>query len=74
MGGVVVAHEILVTAQRPNPFFPFFGFDLGNGHGLWTGNWPRACQFLVEPVLEISTFILHHLNLRTNQILDRLQL
>ena len=34
-----MAHEILVTAQRPK--FPFAFLDLT---GTWTGTWPRACQ------------------------------
>ena len=34
---MVVAHEILVTAQRPNSFFPIFGFDLGLDFGLGLG-------------------------------------
>ena len=31
VGYGVVAHEILVTAQRPNSSFPFFGIDFGVG-------------------------------------------
>ena len=41
MGGVVVAHVILVSALGPNPpIFSFFGgllFDLGEGLGLGLG-------------------------------------
>jgi len=33
-----VAHDILVTAQRPNSHFPL---DLT---GTGTGTWPGACQ------------------------------
>ena len=40
IGGVVVAHVILVSALGPNPFFSFFGgllSDLGQGLGLGLG-------------------------------------
>ena len=41
----MVAHEILVTAQRPNFSYFVFGFDsLDFGLGRWTGTWTRACQ------------------------------
>ena len=35
-GGVVVAHEILETAQSPKSSFPFWnwGWDFGLGHGI----------------------------------------
>ena len=39
MGGVVVAHKILETAQSPNSSFHFL-FDCGLGLGTWS----RACQ------------------------------
>ena len=42
-GGGVVAHKILVTSPEAKYlcylFWAFLGF------GLWTGTWPRACQF-----------------------------
>ena len=37
LGGVVVAHKILETAQSPNSYFAFL-FDLG------LRTWTRACQ------------------------------
>ena len=41
-GGVVVAHEILVTSPEAKFLFSLFGAFWG--FGLWTGPWPRACQ------------------------------
>ena len=52
-GMALVAHEILVTAQRPNSFFPFLDLTftlLGFGLGLGLG--------LVIVFLEVLTFSL----------------
>ena len=46
-GYMVVAHEILVTAQRPNSFFPIFGFDLGLDFGLGLNLRPWALKFCI---------------------------
>ena len=46
--GWVVAHEILVTAQRPNSPFPL---DLT---WTWTGTWPGACQYCLEYISSLS--------------------
>ena len=71
VGGWWVAHKILVTSQRPNsPFSPYLGLTFRDlGLGLWTGTWPRACQFqhmitmrihYTPSSLESDTMILLH--------------
>ena len=40
----MVAHKILVTSPEAKFLFSLFGaFRV---FGLWTGPWPRACQFV----------------------------
>ena len=56
MGGVVVAHVILVSAQGPNPSFFFFGgtfIQLGGlfGQGLGLGLGPGLDNY---PIVEES--------------------
>ena len=38
-----MAHKILVTSPEAKYLCYLFGAFLG--FGLWTGTWPRACQY-----------------------------
>ena len=57
IGGVVVAHKILVTAQRPNSFFLIFGFSLDFGLGLGLIRLVNIYQINVWSVILISIHI-----------------
>ena len=56
-----MAHEILVTAQRPNSLFPFLDWEFG----AWTGTWPRACQLML-----VWCYVSSYLHLNVIRIME----